>query len=338
MDSRERVRRAVRFGRPDVPPLLHGIVGGRRAHDAAWAQTIHNQFPEDFGIEDDNELAPVDAAYFTRGEPFVGVWGCTRQCLTDGLQSSVIVHPLADWRRFDAYRAPVPQGEPWRELDQRIRRGGHPRYVCVGLGGFFTTMQALRGMESLFCDFHEDLGRVRALADLVFGIFMQNVRFVCDTEADGVHLADDWGTETALMVSPGLWRTFFKPYYASAVACVRQSGKDVWLHCCGQVREIVPDFLELGVHVLHPQMEMLMEDPTFLPTVRGRLCLETDIDRNFLCVAEPDAVYRRTLGTFRKVYQPEGGMVLRGEIGISVPQANAEAFYRACADFQDEVR
>jgi hypothetical protein len=83
---------------------------------------------------------------------------------------------------------------------------------------------------------------------------------------------------------------------------------------------------------------MLMEDESFLETVKGNLCLETDIDRNFLCVADPDAVYARTLGAFRKVYQPEGGMVLRGEIGISVPHANAEAFYRACVDFQEEVR
>jgi len=41
---------------------------------------------------------------------------------------------------------------------------------------------------------------------------------------------------------------------------------------------------------------------------------------------------------FRKVCRPEGGMVLRGEIGMSVSHANGEAFCRACVDFQNEVR
>ena len=52
----------------------------------------------------------------------------------------------------------------------------------------------------------------------------------------------------------------------------------------------------------------------------------------------PDAVYEWTIDTFRKVHRPDGGLVLRGEIGFSVPHANAEAFYQACRDFQEEVQ
>ena len=45
-------------------------------------------------------------------------------------------------------------------------------------------------------------------------------------------------------------------------------------------------------------------------------------------------MHERTLRAFAAVHQPDGGMILRGEIGISVPHANAEAFYRACHEFR----
>jgi len=291
MLSRERVRRAVRFERPDVPPLLHGIVGGRRAHDPVWAQEIYHRFPDDFGIEDDDTLMPVNKDYFTKGEPFVDGWGCTRQCMLDGLQSSIIEHPLADASRLADYEPPVPERAPYEAIDARIRAAGHPRYVRLGIGGLFDKMQALRGMEALFLDLLENPGFVRDLADMIFGVLWRNVEFICETEVDCVYLGDDWGTERALMVSPNLWRDFFKPYYAKIVDHAHARDKDVWLHSCGQIADIVPDFIEIGIDVLHPQMEMLMQDPAFLPTVQGRLCLETDIARNW----PVDSIERRRI-------------------------------------------
>ena len=339
MTSRERVRRAIHFERPDMPPLLHGIVGAVRAHDPDWAQSIYNRFPDDFGIEDDNTLPPADKSFFTKGEPFIDSWGCTRQCSMDGLQATVTGHPLADWGRFADYEPPRPECASYEALNARIVKAGHPRYVRLGIGGLFERMQQLRGAVGLFYDLCDE-GRTvaRDLAEMVFVVIMQSVELICETEADCVYLLDDWGTEEALLISPEMWRDFFKPYYRRIVDTAHAHGKDVWLHSCGCITDIVPDLIELGVDVLHPQMARLMQDERFVRAIDGDLCLETDIDRNFLCVAAPDAVYERTIDTFRKLHRPDGGLVLRGEMGSSVPRANAEAFYRACRDFQEEVQ
>lgn len=339
MTSRERVKRAIHFEAPDVPPLRHGIVGGTRTVDPKWAREMYVRFPDDFGIANDNTLPSAGGKFFTRGEPYTDAWGCTRQCITDGLQAVVIKHPLADPADLPTHEPPCPERAPYDEINEQILKAGHPRYVQLGIGGLFEHMQNLRGTADLCCDFYDEHASIaRDLADMVFGVMLKNVQYICETEADCVYMGDDWGTEQAMLISPDLWRGFFKPYCKQIVDYAHSHGKDVWLHSCGVITEIIPDIIELGIDVLHPQMERLMEDETFLPAIRGRLCLETDIDRGFLCVASPEAVYDRTIATFGKVYQPDGGMILRGEIGISVPHANAEAFYRACHDFQESVK
>ena len=40
----------------------------------------------------------------------------------------------------------------------------------------------------------------------------------------GIHFADDWGTQTGLMISPGLWRRLFKPRYARQFAFAHEPG------------------------------------------------------------------------------------------------------------------
>ena len=49
----------------------------------------------------------------------------------------------------------------------------------------------------------------------------------------GIHFADDWGTQTGLMISPGLWRQLFKPRYARQFAFAHSLGLHTWYHCCG---------------------------------------------------------------------------------------------------------
>jgi len=329
----------VHFESPDVPPLLHGIVGGRRAHDTIWAQEIYSRFPDDFGIENDNRLPPAEARFFSVGPEFVDSWGCARQCARDGLQANVMSHPLADWSRFSNYTPPEVPGDTYADLDRRIAAAGHPKCAISNIGGLFSRMADLRGMENIFMDLYDEESTVaQDLADLVFGVLMRHVGLLCRTDTDCIGIGDDWGTEASMMIDPDQWRSFFKPYYREMFDFIHDHGKDVWFHCCGNILPIVEDMIEIGVNLLHPQMELLMEDESFLPVVRGRLCVVTDIDRDFLCTATPEDVYERTIQSFRKIYQPEGGMVMRGEIGISVPRENAEAFYNACTSFREEVK
>ena len=338
MLSRERVRKAVRFEGPDCPPLLHGFAGGVIVRDADWVRDVYRRYPEDFGIEDAATLPYRDPAAYRLGSRRVNSWGVTKEVGIDHVQGITTGHPLADWDAFESYQPPAIERKTYDDLQVRIAASSHSKYVMMNVPALFDTMTDLRGFEQLMVDFSEDMGRVRALAEMVFDIIMKSARFLCETDVDCIGIGDDWGTQESLIVSPRLWRELFKPFYAAFIETVRAAGKDVWFHCCGQIMQIVPDLIEIGVGMLHPQIAIFPEEE-FLSLVRGKLCIVTDIDRQTVMPhGTPDEVHAYSTRLFEKLYQPEGGMVMRAELGTDVPRENVEAFYRACADFRESVR
>ena len=339
MQARERVKRAIHFQRPDHPPLLHGLVGGVRTLDFAWASDLAARYPDDFGFGRVPALPGVNRKFFLRGEPFADAWGCTRQCSLDGMQSTILRHPISTIADLAQFTPPPLNASDFAGLQEQLTASGHPLYAVASVLGVFDGMTNLCGMENLFCALADEENELpRKLADLITTYIMRSLELICDTEVDAVFLCDDWGTEISLFISPELWRRFFKPRYKQLIDYAHAHGIDFWMHSCGNILPLIPDFIDLGVDALHPQLELFLQKPGFLSEIRGKLCIITDIDRHFLGVAQPQEVYARALQVFRALHQPEGGMILRGEIGISVPHANAEAFYQACRDFQESVR
>ena len=54
-----------------------------------------------------------------------------------------------------------------------------------------------------------------------------------------------------MIVSPALWREFFKPRYARQFVLAHALGLQVYFHTCGNVLPIIPDFKEVGVDMLN---------------------------------------------------------------------------------------
>jgi hypothetical protein len=64
---------------------------------------------------------------------------------------------------------------------------------------------------------------------------------------------DDFGAQTALQISPAVYRRLFKPRQKQWIEFVkRRTAAKVFIHCDGAIAEIVPDFIEVGIDVLNP--------------------------------------------------------------------------------------
>jgi uroporphyrinogen decarboxylase len=67
---------------------------------------------------------------------------------------------------------------------------------------------------------------------------------------DAVMFGDDWGDQRGVIVGPERWRRFFKARWAKLYDAVHRAGKLVITHCCGNITDIVPDAVEIGLDVL----------------------------------------------------------------------------------------
>jgi uroporphyrinogen decarboxylase len=111
----------------------------------------------------------------------------------------------------------------------------------------------LRGMEETLID----LAAEPELADAMLGrcadFAVELAEAACDRfPLDWLWTGDDVASQTALMMSPATWRRLVKPHLARVFEVGKRHGLWVAYHCCGALRPIIGDLIELGLDVLNP--------------------------------------------------------------------------------------
>jgi uroporphyrinogen decarboxylase len=124
--------------------------------------------------------------------------------------------------------------------------------------GPFQTACDLRGTETFMMDMalNEDFAAalVGRIADTLDGLLQPYLR-ACGDAIDMIELpGDDYATALNLMISPQMFRKYFKPVIKRMVETVKSTRQDikVMLHSDGMITPLLPDFIELGIDVVHP--------------------------------------------------------------------------------------
>lgn len=126
------------------------------------------------------------------------------------------------------------------------------RYLVCWIGDLLERAQFLRTMEGILTDLHLEPSFAQGLLDGLAQLVIENARAVARYDVDALFLSDDYGTQRSLLISPAKWTEFIKPRLRAIADEVHRLGKAFFLHSCGNVREIIPDLIEVGVDVLHP--------------------------------------------------------------------------------------
>ncbi len=116
--------------------------------------------------------------------------------------------------------------------------------------GLFECSWMMRGFEHLFTDLllHPDF--CHGLYDLLLERHLELVDALLELDCDGIIFVDDYGDQRNVIIGPELWRRFIKPRLARLYERVHRSGKMTFQHTCGNVFDIIPDLMEIGLDVL----------------------------------------------------------------------------------------
>ncbi|MCX6903021.1 MAG: hypothetical protein NTW03_06005, partial [Verrucomicrobia bacterium] len=178
-------------------------------------------------------------------------WGYRLESLGDGTMG----HPTApfypDLPAPESIRVPpLREGERMSDVPAFLETcGDRYRLASFDLSGF-TVYTLLRGFENAMQDFLLKPEGFAALMDRIIAFECDLIQMAARHGFHGIHFADDWGTQSGLMISPGLWRQLFKPRYARQFALAHKLGLHTWYHCCGEFLPIMEDFHEIGVDVI----------------------------------------------------------------------------------------
>jgi uroporphyrinogen decarboxylase len=154
--------------------------------------------------------------------------------------------------------------------DMIARYGDRFRVYQIGFS-LFERAWTLRGMENLLMDFHDHPGFVHDLFDAIADWNIVQVNGALAYDIDAVYFGDDWGQQRGLLMGPVLWRKFLRPELERMYGAVREAGKFVIIHSCGDVDELFEDLVEIGVSCFNPFQPEVMDTESLLRKYRGRL-------------------------------------------------------------------
>jgi len=331
MTGRERVRRAVGFEHPDRVPRDLWALPGVEMFRKAELDEVRARFPPDITRAE----SPYARADRERGTPCVvgsysNLWGATWQVGEPGVIGEVKHPPLADWSALDSYEM------PWEVLNRadwdRVNRSCAATDLFV-VGSTqthpFEVMQFLRGSANLFLDLGYQPKQLGRLRDRLHEFMLRDIELWAKTDVDAIALMDDWGTQRSLLISPDLWRSFFKPLYRDYFDAIHARGKFAFFHSDGYIRPILNDLVEIGVDALNSQL-FCMDIEEIGRSFRGRLTFWGEIDRQYvLPFGLADEVREAVRRVRRALDDGRGGVIAQCEFGNDVPKENILAVFEA---------
>jgi len=125
--------------------------------------------------------------------------------------------------------------------------------VCAG------TMEVaswLRGLDQFLMDLALQPEMAEYLLDKVVDFKLAYWKMVLEKFGDRIDVvveSDDIGTQSSMLISPRMYRTFIKPRHRQIIDLIKsQTSAKVFFHSCGAIRPIIPDLIEIGVDILNP--------------------------------------------------------------------------------------
>jgi uroporphyrinogen decarboxylase len=147
-------------------------------------------------------------------------------------------------------------------------------YTFCGLvHGFFDRGWALRGLENFLTDFVTAPGFVAELFERLADAHLPLLDTIAALGFDGIRFGDDWGYQRGILIGARRWRQLVKPGLKLIFGRARALGLTVMVHSDGDVTELIPDLIEIGVQILNPVQPEAMDTLAIKRRYGRHLCL-----------------------------------------------------------------
>ena len=259
MTGKERVRRAVLFQNPDRIP-----------------RDLPEPWGTDFlmvGIGPDPDWRPG-----VEGED---EWGCLwRKDAAGQTMGQVVRHPLPDYSLLGQYSFPnYDLPSRYEAAREQIQCDTEKRFVLASVPlSFIHRLEYLRGHVEAWTDPYEHPEDLNVLLGKMADVAIDSIERLSDLGVDGIISCDDWGLQDRPMISPKVFREFFKPHYARVYSTASRCGMLNFLHSCGHIIDLLDDLIDAGLQVIQMDQQENMGLEELSRRVGGRLCFWCPVD------------------------------------------------------------
>ncbi len=287
MNSRERVRTALTGGLPDRVPFTLGfyaqtldVIGGADADEYFQADVRYASFnppraddefmrylrrlPSHVHV---GSLAQLRTYHEWDYHPELGPQRPLSDVKSAADMADLVLPDFADPQR---YAGLADQVQRWH--DQGLAVAGSPPHLG---GELFETAWRLRGFEEWLIDLKTRPALANYLLDQLTAMTLHSAVILAQAGVDILLLDDDVAQPNRMLISPAMWREFFKPRLRDIIGAARALVPDllVFYHSDGNFTPIIPELVEIGVNVINPVQPDCMDAAAIRAEFGSRLAL-----------------------------------------------------------------
>ncbi|NOY83184.1 MAG: hypothetical protein GXP31_19495 [Kiritimatiellaeota bacterium] len=256
--SRQRMLDAFQYTAPDqIPVVYHPSPAGLHVHGEKLLE-LFRRHPPDNPITFESVPHPAPETVDAHGnyhELRKDAWGTVWEFRIFGIQGHPCEYPFPDWDAAARYEfPPIPTSAALQAEKHRIEELKKEYLVFRGGVSIFERLHALRPMDEALIDLHAGTPALYRFLERLMAYWLRMIDVWLTLDVDVVTFGDDWGTQTAPLISPALFRRVFRPRYEVLFEPIKRTGKRVFFHSCGRLGPILDDLLELGVDGFWPQL------------------------------------------------------------------------------------
>jgi uroporphyrinogen decarboxylase len=332
MKPRERVELALNHERPDRCPMQISFTpefsDRLRANLELQGRVDHNPhgggntYELERALGEDMLLTSVGWAnsYYQDDKPYTDEWGVGwvvhpyETPFGRGHYTEIGSHPLTEDAAISSYQPPDPtRPDLYADAAQMIRNFKDDYWIVgVTVTTIFETAWALRGLEQILLDMVVDPDLANCLLDIPYNYHLAAAKKLVAMGVDMIWTGDDVGSQHQMMISPQMWRKYFKPRMARFILELKAINPDLKIayHTDGNVEPIIPELIEIGLDILNPIQPASMDPATIKKQYGTRLCYWGTIDeQHTLPFGTPEDVKNEVLQRLKTVGY-DGGLIL----------------------------
>ena len=205
----------------------------------------------------------------------------------------------------------VEDAEKWLSIPHRIiqpevevdsyfelkRRTGDRTILMVGIGEAMYSIQALMGSETFSVWLVMERALLHEMITRSYERIENLVKYYLSHDVGDYY---GWvGPELCIppLASPEDFREFVFKYNKPIIDLIHDAGKMVWVHCHGDMKPVLIDFVEMGVDCLNPIEPPPVSGLTLAEAkklINGRMTLDGGVQNGDIDLLEPEEMVRVT--------------------------------------------
>jgi len=295
MTTRERMKRVYNHQEPDRVPLTEspwGVTLRRWQREGLPAGVSWAEF---FGLDDvvgigvDNSPRYPSKTVKETDEYRITTtsWGATMRNWKNSASTpeflDFTIKDRASWAKAKRRMKPTEDRVNWKHLQE-----SYPKWVergaWISAGGWFgydVFASWHVGTERMLIAMADDPDWCRDMFDHALTVNLKLLDKVWDRgyKFDCLSYPDDLGYRNGLFFSLKMFREVLKPVHRRAIEWAHARGVKVMMHSCGNIMELIPDLIDIGLDGLNPlETKAGMDLVTIKRMYGSKLVLQGGID------------------------------------------------------------